>query len=329
MPANLNPEYFEAEKEYKAAKTPEDKLAWLQRMLSVIPKHKGTEKLQADIKKRISQLKHNLEKSAKKKGPSFRVRPEGAGQIMLVGPPNCGKSSLLATLTNAEPEIADYPFTTREPVPGMLHYKDIQIQLVDLPPVSREHCETFVFDNLKGADGILFVLDVAAAYPEEDSNQIQEILREKRIKLVPPETDPLEPEPGENTIRTYVLLNKCDLDTDGELVDLVKDMINITLPLRIVSATENRGLDDLPAELFELLHIIRVYSKQPGKPADMDAPFTIPIGSTVIDFAGVVHKDFVEHLKSARLWGESAKFEGQTVQHDHVLQDGDVVELNI
>ena len=155
VPANLTPEYFNAEKAYKAAQTEDEKLACLQHMLAVIPKHKGTEKLQADLKRRIAMLKDRLERHAKKKGVSHRVKPEGAGQIVLIGPPNSGKSSLLAALTHAEPEIGDYPFTTLTPLPGMAAYKDIQILLVDLPPISREHCESFVFDNIRGANGAL------------------------------------------------------------------------------------------------------------------------------------------------------------------------------
>ncbi|RJP33405.1 MAG: TGS domain-containing protein [Candidatus Omnitrophota bacterium] len=329
MPANLTPDYINAEKEYKAAKTPEEKLVCLQRMLSVIPKHKGTDKLQADLKKRISQLKVTCEQRTRKKGPSYRIRPEGAGQIALVGPPNSGKSSILKALTHAEPEIADYPFTTREPIPGMAHYKDIQIQLVDLPPISKEHCETFVFDNIKGADGLLLVIDLSAADPVEDYEQVVEILESRRIVPVPPETlDFAVERPGDVAIRSILLLTKCDLDVDGELLTLIQEMIDTPLPLVVISAETKTGIEELPAKLFEMLHIIRVYSKQPGKSPDMEAPFTIPIGANVMDFAGVVHKDFAEHLKSARLWG-SSKFDGQIVQRDHILQDGDILELSI
>lgn len=328
MPANLTPEYFNAEKEYKAAKTPEEKLVGLQRMLSVIPKHKGTDKLQADLRRRISQLKERLEQRTKKKGPSFRVKPEGAGQMTLIGPPNSGKSALLAALSNAEPEIADYPFTTREPAPGMVHYKDVQIQLVDLPPVSREHCESFVFDNIKVSDGALLVIDLGAPDPVEDLSQTLDVLQGKRISLVPPEADALEAEPGVAVVRSLLVLNKSDLDPDGELTALIREMIDSPLPFHVVSAQERVGLDGLVADIFDLLHVIRVYSKQPGKPPDLDAPFTTPIGTTVLDFAGRVHKDFAENLKSARIWG-SAKFDGQIVQRDYVLQDGDIVELSM
>ncbi|MFH1739397.1 MAG: GTPase, partial [bacterium] len=287
-----------------------------------------TDKLQGDIKRRIAQLKDNLEHRSKKKGPSFRVKPEGAGQIMLIGPPNSGKSTLLAALTNAEPQIAEYPFTTREPMPGMVHYKDVQIQMVDLPPVSREYCESFVFDNIKVCDGALLVMDLGAGDPVEDFNETIYILKEKKITLVPPGSPMENSETGPPNIQSLLVFNKCDLDPDGELLSLIQEMMESPLPVRVVSAQNRVGLDGLATDMFNLLHVIRVYSKQPGKPPDLDAPFTTPIGTSVVDFAGRVHKDFTEQLKSARIWG-SAKFDGQIVQRDYVLQDGDIVELSV
>ncbi len=328
MPANLSPEYSDAEKEYKAAKTPDEKLLCLQKMLSAIPKHKGTEKMQADLKRRIAQSKEKQDAHSKKKGLSFRVKPEGGGQIALIGPPNSGKSALLNALTHAEPEIADYPFTTREPMPGMTLYKDLQIQLVDLPPVSADHCESFVFDNIRGSDGALVVLDLAASDPVSDLEQILELLDQKKIRLIPPEETPEVTETGEVSIRSILVFNKSDLDPDGELLELIKEMLEIPLPIEVVSTKVQDTLNTLPKKLFDLLHIIRVYSKHPGKPPDMDAPFSAPIGTTVLEFAALVHKDFAEHFKSARIWG-SAKFDGQVVQKDHVLEDEDIVELSI
>ncbi len=328
VPANLTPEYFNAEKAYKAAQTEDEKLACLQHMLAVIPKHKGTEKLQADLKRRIAMLKDRLERHAKKKGISYRVKPEGAGQIVLIGPPNSGKSSLLAALTHAEPEIGDYPFTTREPMPGMAPYKDIQIQLVDLPPISREHCESFVFDNIRGADGALLVIDPGSTDPVDDYQMTVEILQEKKILLIPPGEEFPDANEGSVAVPALLLFSKNDLDPEGELTALTRELIDTNLPIRPVSIHNRATLDELTATLFGMLRIIRVYTKQPGKPPDLEAPFTVPIGATVLDLAGIIHKDFAEGLKSARVWG-SAKFDGQVVQRDHVLQDGDIVELTM
>ena len=328
VPANLTPEYFNAEKAYKAAQTEDEKLACLQHMLAVIPKHKGTEKLQADLKRRIAMLKDRLEHHAKKKGVSHRVKPEGAGQIVLIGPPNSGKSSLLAALTHAEPEIGDYPFTTREPLPGMAAYKDIQIQLVDLPPISREHCESFVFDNIRGAHGALLVIDPGSTDPVDDYQMTVEILQEKKILLIPPDEEIPDVNEGGVAVRALLLFSKSDLDPEGELTALTRELIDTNLPVHPVSIHSRAALDGLTATLFGMLRIIRVYTKQPGKPPDLVAPFTAPIGATVLDLAGIIHKDFAEGLKSARVWG-SAKFDGQVVQRDHVLRDGDIVELTM
>jgi len=326
MPANLSPEYFKAEQEYRVARTPEEKLACLERMLSVIPKHKGTDRMQADLKRRIAGLRDTLERRSKKKGPSYRVKPEGAGQVMLVGPPNSGKSTLLAALTHAEPVIADYPCTTREPVPGMAPYEGIQIQLVDLPPVWREHCESFVFDNIRACDGALVVLDLGAADPVRDLTDTLAFLREKHIELAPARRNG-EP-PGAGGIESLLVLNKSDLDPDGEVARLAREMMDVPLPVHVISARERTGLTELVADLFRLLHVVRIYSKQPGTPPDLDSPYTLPVGSTALDFAAHVHKDFADHFRGARVWG-SAKFDGQTVQRDHVLADRDVVELTM
>jgi len=328
MPANLTPEYFKAEKDYKAAKTPEAKLACLQRMLSVIPKHKGTDRLQGDLKHRIARMRDTVDRRTRKKGPSYRVKPEGAGQIMLVGPPNSGKSTLLDAITHAQPEIADYPCTTREPIPGMALFEGVQIQLVDLPPVWREHCESFVFDNIRACDGVLVMVDLAAADPVRDIEDTFAILEEKHLPLVPMRIEVSRSKGRRNIHECLVALNRSDLDPDGEMLKLVKEMLQREVRLHLISARERVGLEALAADLFAMLHVVRIFTKEPGKPPDTAVPYTVPVGCTVTQFAAHVHKDFAENFKSARVWG-SAKFDGQVVQRDHVLQDGDVVELTM
>ncbi|MFO7871678.1 MAG: GTPase [Kiritimatiellia bacterium] len=327
MPANLTPEYRKAEQEYKAASTPEEKLGGLKRMLAVIPKHKGTDKMQGDLKRRIAQLKDQLSTRRKKKGPSFRIRPEGAGQVTLIGPPNSGKSSLLKSLTRAEPEVAPYPCTTHEPAPGMAVYKDVQIQLVDLPPVWRGECESFVFDNIRGSDAALIVIDLNVD-PVTDFQDTIRILDEKHLPVTPAVPQRRDDPPHREKVEYMLVLNKGDLDPRGEMLPLIREM-NCDLPChRVVSAKNGMGTEDLKEDIFRLLHVIRVFSKQPGKAADLSAPFAVPAGCTVLEFAEHVHQDFANGFKSARVWG-SAKFDGQAVHRDHVLREGDIVELNM
>ena|SRR5215471_6222501 len=161
MPANLTPEYLAAEREYKSAQTHVEKIEALERMLARLPKHKGTEKLQADLKRRLSQAR----KESQKKGgahtvPFWVVEREGAGQVALIGPPNSGKSKLLCALTHARPEVADYPFTTRLPTPGMMTFENVQIQLVDLPPLAAEFMEPWLPRVIRAAHAAVLVLNL-------------------------------------------------------------------------------------------------------------------------------------------------------------------------
>lgn len=328
MPANLTPEYKEAERRYREAKTETERLSCLEYMLSVIPKHKGTDKLQGDLKRRISKLKEKLEQQSggKKKGFSHKIQKEGAGAVALVGAPNTGKSSLLKALTGVDARVAEYPYTTLEPHPGMMKYENIQIQLVDFPPVCSEHTESWVFDLIKSCDVFLLLVDLAQGDPVHQLETTLELL--ERHYLLPVWSDrPVEP--GHRVARRgLVVANKADDPDAEETAALLREMISPEIPILLVSALRETGLELLRTRIFELLKIIRVYSKAPGKPPDLESPFTIPEGSTVLDFASQVHHDFIEKLKFARVWG-SSKFDGMIAKRDYVLQDGDTVELHI
>src|SRR5438105_7569375 len=142
MATNLTPQYHEAEAEYKKAQTAEDRLACLKKMWTLVPKHKASEKLQAELKTKMSALREEVErdkKSPKKAGVSYKIPKQGAGQYVIVGAPNAGKSRLLTRLTRAMPEVAPYPFTTRAPHVGMMAWEDVRVQLIDTPPTAADY----------------------------------------------------------------------------------------------------------------------------------------------------------------------------------------------
>lgn len=322
MPANLTPEYLAADKRFKAATTPQERLAALEEMLATIPKHKGTEKMQADLKRRIAKVRTETQrrKGAARGKPFYHVDKEGAGQLVLVGGPNSGKSSLLAALTNAAPEVADYPFTTRVPLPGMMAYENVQIQLVDLPPVTPEFPEGWLYAIIRTADAALLIVDLADDDLLAQGERVLGLLAAANIRFV---ADPREPQDR----RALVVANKLDARGAGGRLGLFREFLGDRLPVLPVSARAGTGLDGLRQASFALLRVIRVYSKPPGKKADLSVPFILPEGATVLDAAAAVHRDFVQKLKYARLWNRDHA--GQMVGRDHVLADGDTVEIHV
>jgi ribosome-interacting GTPase 1 len=328
MPTNLPPEYFTVEARYRAAKTPTEKIACLEELLSTIPKHKGTDKLRADLRKRLSKLKSasQAKKGVSKHESVFLIDKEGAGQVAIVGPPNVGKSALVTTLTHATPEVANFPYTTWTPTPGMMPVEDIQIQLIDTPPLNRDYMEPELLNLIRRADLVLLVVDLQAD-PVDQLEDTVAILHEHRI--VPYHLKDQHTEQHRLTfISFFVLVNKNDDEHSDEDFQIFCELLEEDWPLLPVSATTGRNLDRLKQTLFERLEIIRVYSKIPGKKADLTAPFILKKGETIEDFAGKVHHDFVDNLKLARIWGEGV-YDGQMVQRDHVLHDKDVVELHM
>ncbi len=329
MPANLTPQYHEAELRFRRATTHEEKEDALREMIALLPKHKGTEKLQADLKKRLAKLE---EEATHARRPGHHAGPgtvprEGAGQWVMLGPPNAGKSSLLERLTNAHPVIAEYPFTTREPLPGMMSFEDVQVQLVDTPAVAAGHVEPWLVNLTHAADGVLLVLDVADDDVDASVKAVAELLDRARVwplgRPLPPGASPL------TALKPVVVAaNKHDLDDDGTFAALAREAVGADLPFVPVSATRGDGLDALRRLLFEELHRIRVRTKEPGHAPDPGKPFVLAEGASVEDLAERVHHDLAARLKFARLWGPHARFDGQQVDRHHVLMDGDVVELH-
>ncbi|MBP1727239.1 MAG: hypothetical protein H6Q51_2537, partial [Deltaproteobacteria bacterium] len=281
MPANLTPEYLEAERRYREAKTQAEKLACLEDMLTVLPKHKGTDKLKADLRRKISKLKTatQTKKAAGKRDSAFRIEKEGAGQVVLVGPPNVGKSALVVALTNASPEVADFPHTTWKPTPGMMPVANIQIQLVDTPPLTREYVESELIDLIRRADMIAVVVDLNTD-PVQQLEDTVKLLEEYRI--APRSFQGRYLEQRGWTFRPFlVLANKCDDGTAEEHFEIFRELLEEEWPVLPISAKNGRNLEALKEEVVELLEIIRAYSKAPGKEPDLTAPFVLRRGSTV------------------------------------------------
>jgi len=311
MPANLTPAYFKAEQWYREATTAEEKILALEQMLAVMPKHKGTDKLKADIRQKLSAIREGEEKRRKSGGVDiFHVPRGGAGQVVLLGMPNAGKSSIVGLLTDAKVHIADFPFATHAPVPGMMKFEDVPIEIVDMPPVTAEIVMPGQVGTYRNCDLIAIVIDVSADTDEQWKVCIDFL-----------ETRNLLP-----SKKTICICTKCDIAQQG-VIEKIRSLCENRFELIVVSVESGEGMGELPVALFRQLHIIRVYAKPPGKKPDMNEPFTIPAGSTVLDLARVIHRELAEKLKHARIWGSDV-YEGQSVQKNHVLQDKDIVELH-
>jgi small GTP-binding protein len=323
MPANLTPQYYIAEEAYKKATNVEDKLVALEEMLAVIPKHKGTEKLQADIKSRLAKLrKEGEKKKTSAHFDPFNIPKEGAGQIAVFGCPNTGKSSLVRSLTRAKVQVADYPFTTTMPVAGMMPYENVLIQMIDLPPITADNQPPGLSGLVRRADVILLVVDAADGDCPEQLQVALDYLHVKRIITTDPE---LKASVGKPIL---LAANKSDLPQSLDHVRIMEELIPVLPELILVSARTGSNLEELKIRLFQMLDVIRVYTRAPGKEADRTAPMVLPKGSNILDLAYLIHRDFPNRLKGARIWG-SAKFDGQFVPREYILADHDVVELNV
>jgi ribosome-interacting GTPase 1 len=330
MAVNLTPQYLEAEAEYKKAQTAEERLACLKKMWALVPKHKASEKLQAELKTKMSAAKEEAEndrKKSKKAGVSYKIPKQGAGQYVILGAPNVGKSQLLARLTRATPEVAAFPFTTREPHAGMMDWEDARVQLIDTPPVTADFIEGYLSSMVRSADGALLMVDLGDDdAPFTAEAVIDKIGHAKTLLSREPGVDPEDP--GKQHVRTLLVANKIDLPGAADRLEIVKEFLDNRFPVHVISAEHGTGLEELRDAIYRSLNVIRVYTKHPGKPPDLASPYTCPAGSTVVQMAALVHRDFEQGLKTARIWGTGV-FDGQSVGRDHVLHDKDVVELHM
>ncbi|OPX17407.1 hypothetical protein BXT86_06655 [candidate division WOR-3 bacterium 4484_100] len=321
MPANLPPQYFEIEKKYREAKEPREKLVYLQQLLAVVPKHKGTEKLQAELKTKMSKLREAIKKRKRSGGSGgswFQVEKQGAGQVVLVGLPNSGKSTLLNTLTNARAEVGSYPFTTNLPQIGMLEYEDIKIQIVDTPPLHKD-APPWLFGLYRNGDLLLIVLDCTND-PFSDFQQINDIINERNIFIKKNEFGDIKD--------AIIVLNKYEMSDAQVQTDSFLQQYQTDYRIIIEPGKDMIRLENLKKTIFDALNIIRVYTKKIGHPIDKKDPVVFKKGTTVIEAAEYIHKDFKKNLKFARLWNDSG-YKGQRVEKSYILADGDIIEFHI
>jgi ribosome-interacting GTPase 1 len=390
MPANLPAEAKQKYREASLARNPEEKIKKLQEFMSLFPKHKGTENLRAQVKRKISLLKQEIEDKKQKRtgvatGPKVFVEKEGDAQIVILGPTNVGRSSLLSTLTNAKVAILGYPYTTTEPTPGMFNYQDLQLQLVEAPALMEGSSEGGAWGlqtltSARNADGLVLMVDLSQD-PVEQFSLISGELEKSRILTRKPKArieiekmhmgaklkfivlgrlvdctvkdvarllrsygirDATVKIRGEATLddveeaifegKVYrpaiVLANKADHPLAAERLEQLKEAVGDELKVIAVSCATGAGVEELGAELFGMLDIIRVYTKEPNKREASMRPFTIRKGSTVFDLAKRIHSDFYEQFSYAKVWSKRLRFSPQKVGGTFALEDGDTVEIH-
>lgn len=323
MPANLPPQYFDAEKVYRAAKTAPERIAALEEMLAIMPKHKGTDHLRAELRTRIAKLTQTMDKKTATRRASMLIEKEGAAQVAIIGLPNCGKSQLVSRLTNASPTVADYPFTTQTATPAMMEFENIKIQLIDTPPLAPQTIEFWLPHMLRRADALVIIIDLGEE-PLAQMTAITEQLNQMRIGLGgETETEGIISQP-----KALIAGNKLDLANARQNHTALENKYGKQLPVIAISARDGTCLEELKQVIFRVLDIIRVYTKMPGQKPDFNDPIILDRGNTLADAAEEVHKDFRAQLKYARVWG-SGKHDGVMVKRDHILQDGDIIELHL
>lgn len=299
MPINAHPEYISAEREYLIAETKEQKIQALKKMISHAPSHKGAENLRAQLKRRLAKLKYAKEKEIKQKRAGKSGIKKEDMQAVIIGKTNTGKSSLLSILTNAIPEIAEYEFTTKYPIVGMMNYNGMGIQLIEIPAIESGNYDKGLVNT---ADTILILIT--------NLQQINDI--KKKI--------------DKSFGKKIVVFNKIDL-----LSELEKRKISATLQSKkynfiLISTKTKEGIENLKEKIFQSFDKIRVYTKEPGK-EKTKKPIILSPESIVKDAAEKILKGFSKKIKETKIWGPSSKYPGQVVGLQHKLKDLDVVEF--
>jgi len=391
MPTNLPPEAKKKYEEATLARRPEEKIKKLQEFMSMFPKHKGTETLRAQVKTKISRLKQEISEKKQKRtgvaiGPKVFVEKEGDAQIVILGPTNVGRSSLLSALTNSKVAILNYPYTTTEPTPGMYKYKDLQLQMVEAPALMEGSSSggswgLQTLTSARNADGLVLMVDLSQNPVEQFSLISKELEKAKLLTKKPKARIEIEKKHmgaklkfivlgklidcsvkdltkllksygirdatvkirGEATLddveeaifegKVYrpaiILANKTDHPKAVEGLEQLKKVVGDKMKIIAVSCKTKAGMENLGADLFGMLDVMRVYTKEPNKKDSSPQPFTIRKGSTVFDLAKRIHSDFYEQFTYAKVWSKRLRFSPQKVGGSFVLEDGDTVELHI
>ena len=390
MPANLTAEAKHKWREASQARKPEEKIEKLQEFLSLVPKHKGTENLRAQVKRKIAVLRREIAEKKRKKagvgGPKFFVEKEGDAQIVILGPTNVGRSSLLSLLTNAKVEISNYPYTSKEPTPGMFHHQDLQFQIVEAPALMEGSADGGAWGlrtltAARNADGLLLMIDLSRD-PVEQFSLISRELEKARILTRKPRAkveierkymgaglkiiilgrlvdctskdvkqllksygihdatvkiqgeatmDDVEDAVFEGTVYrpTIIIANKADVSDAAKRIERLKDLVGEEMKILQVSCRAEFGLKKLGSEIFEMLDIIRVYTKEPNERFPSKKPFTIRKGSTILDLAKRIHSDFYKQFSYAKVWSKRLRFSPQKVGGAFTLEDGDTIEIHM
>lgn len=331
MPANLTPQYHKAEQAFRQATSPQEELDCLEIMLREIPKHKGTDKLQSDLKQKISKAKKEIADGAKKPASDaqsgYKIPHQGAGRIVLVGPPNSGKSKFICSVSRATPEVADYPFTTREPIPGMMVYEDVMIQVIDTPPITADVMDQNMVNLIRGADVVLLFIDLGNDDCAEDVSAVLDRFADGKTQLAN-ETYLDEEDIGKSYTRTFAVYNKIDDPESNDRRAWLDEVCPIGFESFDISAETGNGIDELREAVFKALDVVRIYTKMPTqKEADFEKPFTIKRGESLMELAQLIHKDVAETFKFAKVWGANVH-DGTQVKGDYIPSDKDIVEIH-
>ena len=390
MPANLPADAKHKWREASQARKPEEKIEKLREFLSLVPKHKGTENLRAQVKRKIATLRREIAEKKRKKagvgGPRFFVEKEGDAQIVILGPTNVGRSSLLSLLTNSKVEISNYLYTTKEPTPGMFQHQDLQFQMVEAPALMEGSAGGGAWGlqtltSARNADGLLLMIDLSQDSVEQfylisqelekariltrkpkarveierkhmgaglkivilgclvdcTSKDVEQLLKsygthDATVKIQGEATiDDVEDAVFEGTVYrpAIIIANKADIPNATKKIEQLKGLVGEEMKILSVSCRDKFGLEKLGSEIFEMLDVIRVYTKEPNERFPSKKPFTLRKGSTILDLAKRIHSDFYKQFSYAKVWSKRLRFSPQKVGGAFTLEDGDTVEIHM